>query len=70
MAEQWAHWSGTKGYSGWGDIKLGTCHLWGPAIFSIFITDLDLQLEGILNKFANDRELGGAGVSLESKEAR
>lgn len=41
----------------------------GPVIFNILIIDLDVQLEGILNKFANDARLGGTVISIKGKGA-
>lgn len=51
----------------WGDIRLGSLHMQGPAglhplptFLQHFINDLDTGLEGVLIKFANSTELGGA----------
>ncbi|KAJ7396487.1 hypothetical protein BTVI_01009 [Pitangus sulphuratus] len=38
-------------------------------LFNIFLNYLDTGLEGILSKFANDTNLGGAVDSLEGREA-
>ncbi|KAJ7397014.1 hypothetical protein BTVI_139527 [Pitangus sulphuratus] len=40
-----------------------------PVLFNIFINDLNKGLEGILSKFAENIELGGATKSLEGREA-
>jgi len=37
----------------------------GPVFFSLFIDDLDEELECTLDKFADDMELGGGADILE-----
>ena len=40
----------------------------GP-VFNVFINDLDVGLEGVLSKFEDDTNLGGAADSIEGREA-
>ncbi|KAJ7400460.1 hypothetical protein BTVI_105355 [Pitangus sulphuratus] len=40
-----------------------------PGLFNIFINDLDAGLEGIVRKFANDTNLGGAADFFKDREA-
>lgn len=58
--------------SDWGPV---TCHKWGSArllpqalLFGIFIHDLDKGRKGILSKFADYTEFGGAVDSLKGRE--
>lgn len=37
----------------------------GPVLFNIFKNDLDVGLDGVLRKFVNHTQLGGAVDSVE-----
>ncbi|RMC17991.1 hypothetical protein DUI87_04867 [Hirundo rustica rustica] len=52
-------------YDKWGSTGL---HL-SPVLFNIFINDLDVGLEGILRKFTDYTNVGGAVHSLKHREA-
>ncbi|KAJ7410634.1 hypothetical protein WISP_107024 [Willisornis vidua] len=41
----------------------------GPVMFNLFINDLDVGLEGILSKLADDIKVGGPADSLKGREA-
>ena len=41
----------------------------GPALFNIFVSDMDSGIECILSKFVNDTKLCGAVDTLEGKDA-
>ena len=71
-----------KGYGKWGCIRLAASHQWGPPRlhfrssvfigfigFSVFVNDLDVGLEGVLSKFADDSKLGGVVDSVEDGKA-
>ncbi|KAK4826897.1 hypothetical protein QYF61_012085 [Mycteria americana] len=48
--------------------KLPSCGMW-PVLFSMFINDLDAEVECTISKFADDTKLGGAVDSLEGQHA-
>ena len=57
--------------SGWQPVARGLpqASILGPVLFSVVLTDLHVGLEGILNPFTRDAQLGGASDSIEGRKA-
>jgi len=66
-----AGWSHSKNCDQWLDVQMETsdkCHSWsvlGPALFNIFVSNMDSAIECTLSKFANDTKLCSTVSTLE-----
>lgn len=74
MGEQQADSSGPVGSSKWTYIRLMTTMILqdsslGAVLFNVFISDLDVGLKGVLSKFDDDTEPGGAADSIKGVQA-
>lgn len=70
LGDQLAEWQSSEDCSEWDRICLVVVHqdVLEPVLFSIFIGDLDAQMECILSKLDDDTDLGGAVEFLEEQE--
>lgn len=73
ISEKLVDGSGPKAYSEQGYIKLEASRVpqgsfLGLVPIYVFINDLDVELEGVLRKFADDTKLGGTADTTESGE--
>jgi len=74
MGEQQADSSGPVGSSKWTYVRLMTTTILqdsslGAVLFNVFISDLDVGLKGVLSKFDDDTEPGGAADSIKGVQA-